>query len=255
MSDPDYYDDIRTAVVHDVQLDFESLREVVNRTRAEAVRDELQATLDTVLQPAVDRVLAAESAAEILLAAEDYADKHRLFVMEKVQGDRQERLLKRCDAMAAALRSYRRIDLRAAEQLRRFAEDLVRRLDHSATVRAVGALVTQLGQLATQEGQLATQLGEYTTSLQSIIDGAQHDRNTTAGALASNTKVLEKVEHTLRRSMEELVGPFDIARDGDEAHEPGQPEAAAEAGEPEAAADEAAAPVEAHIEEVLADAN
>ena len=136
-----YADDIRTAVVHSVLLDFESLRDVVNRTRAGAVRDELQATLDTVLQPAVDTVLGAESAAEILRAAEDYSDKHRLFVMEKVQGDRQDRLLKRCDAMAAALRSYQRIDLRAAEQLRRFADDLVGRLDNSVTVQNIGALV------------------------------------------------------------------------------------------------------------------
>lgn len=228
-----YADDIRTAVVHSVLLDFESMRDVVSRTKAGAVRDELQATLDTDLQPAVDRVVGAESAAETLRAAEEYSDKRRLFVMEKVQGDRQERLLKRCDAMAAALRSYQRIDLRAAEQLRRLAEDLVARLDNSATVQSIGALVTQLGQLATQlgqlatqDGQLATQLGDYTSSLQSIIQNSQADQEATASAIGGTNNVLTEIEHTLRRSMEELVGPLHVARYRD-ANQTGGPAAAA----------------------------
>jgi methyl-accepting chemotaxis protein len=195
-----YFDDIRTAVVHSVLSDFDSLRDVASRTRDPAVREELQTTLDTVLQPAVDRVLGADSAAEVLLAADEYAERHRVFVQEKVQGDRQDRLIKRCDAMAASLRSYKRIDLRAAEQLKRFAEDLVERLDSSTTTANTGALVTQLT--------------EYTSSLQSIVHYAAAGQETTANAMTCANKTLEEIAHTLRASMEKLVGPLHAAGNG-----------------------------------------
>jgi hypothetical protein len=212
-----YFDDIRTAVVHSVLSDFDSLRDVANRTRDPAVREELQQTLDTVLQPAVNRVADAESAAEILVAAEEYGDKHRLFVMEKVQGDRQERLIKRCDAMAASLRSYQRIDLRAAEQLRRFAGDLVERLDGSATVANTGALVTKLT--------------EYTSCLQSTIENAQARQEAAADAMTCTNKTLEEIAHTLWVSMEKLVGPLHTARNGPGAKMPDpEPEKVAGAG-------------------------
>jgi hypothetical protein len=239
MIDTDNYDDdICTAVIHSVLFDFESLRDVANRTRDPAVREELQTTLDTVLQPAVNRVVRAKGAAGTLLAAEEYADKHRLFVMEKVQGDKQERLVKRCDAMAASLRCYKRIDLRAAEQLRRFAGDLVERLDNSATVQNTGALVTQLT--------------EYTSCLQKIINNAQQEKEAAAVVMAGHKQVLEAIEHTLRRSMEELVGPLHITRNGDEANQPGGPGTApGNATVPE----KADAPGEARIPEVAANAN
>jgi hypothetical protein len=251
-----YFDDIRTAVVHSVLSDFDSLRDVASRTRDPAVREELQTTLDTVLQPAVDRVLGADSAAEVLLAADEYAERHRVFVQEKVQGDRQDRLIKRCDAMAASLRSYKRIDLRAAEQLKRFAEDLVERLDSSTTAANIGALVTQLT--------------AYTSALESIIESAQTEQNATAGAIAGTNSVLAEIEHTLRRSMEELVGPLHVTRylDANETGGPGaraenevaQKAAAEQAAAQQAVAEKAgagnaAAAAEARIPEVLADAN